>query len=104
MIDQCGRTVSVDVSVNAGAVSDINIFKISKMCLIKIADFPENTAPVNCSTGTCGKDFIRFCVIGGRPSAAPADSPPWDRDKNRVFMTGPAEVVFDGEWNPEKLT
>ena len=22
----------------------------------------------------------------------------WDREKNRVYMTGPAETVFDGEW------
>ena len=22
----------------------------------------------------------------------------WDRDKNRVYMTGPAETVFEGEW------
>lgn len=22
----------------------------------------------------------------------------WDKEKNTVFMTGPAEVVFDGEW------
>lgn len=22
----------------------------------------------------------------------------WDREKNTVYMTGPAEVVFDGEW------
>ena len=22
----------------------------------------------------------------------------WDREKDRVYMTGPAEVVFDGEW------
>lgn len=25
----------------------------------------------------------------------------WDRDNDRVYMTGPAEVVFDGEW-PDK--
>ncbi|MBU3874564.1 diaminopimelate epimerase [Faecalicatena sp. AGMB00832] len=23
----------------------------------------------------------------------------WDREKDTVYMTGPAEVVFDGEWN-----
>ena len=22
----------------------------------------------------------------------------WDRETDRVYMTGPAEVVFDGEW------
>ena len=22
----------------------------------------------------------------------------WDREKNRVYMTGPAETVFEGEW------
>ena len=22
----------------------------------------------------------------------------WDRENDRVYMTGPAEVVFDGEW------
>ena len=22
----------------------------------------------------------------------------WDREKNKVFMTGPAKVVFDGVW------
>ena len=23
----------------------------------------------------------------------------WDRENDIVYMTGPAEVVFDGEWN-----
>lgn len=22
----------------------------------------------------------------------------WDREKDTVYMTGPAETVFDGEW------
>jgi diaminopimelate epimerase len=23
----------------------------------------------------------------------------WDREKNTIIMTGPAETVFDGEWD-----
>ena len=26
----------------------------------------------------------------------------WDREKDTVFMTGPAVTVFDGVWNPEE--
>lgn len=27
----------------------------------------------------------------------------WDQEKNTVFMTGPAEVVFDGIWEPRQI-
>ena len=62
-----------------------------------------------CGTGACAvavscilngltDDYVTVKLLGGDLEIY------WDRDKNRVFMTGPAEVVFDGEWNPEKLT
>ena len=59
--------------------------------------------PLACGTGACavavacilnGKTEDTVCVklLGGDLLVQ------WDREKNKVYMTGPAEVVFDGEW------
>ena len=56
-----------------------------------------------CGTGACatavaailngfGKSPIRLHLNGGDLLIE------WDRDTNQVFMTGPAEEVFEGEW------
>ena len=56
-----------------------------------------------CGTGTCAvavacvlngltEDAITVHLLGGDLYIE------WDREKNTVYMTGPAEVVFDGEW------
>ena len=55
-----------------------------------------------CGTGACAsavaailcgytEEEITLHLLGGDLRVR------WDRDKNRVFMTGPAQVVFDGE-------
>lgn len=59
-----------------------------------------------CGTGACAvavscvlngltEDEVTVKLLGGDLQIK------WDREKDTVFMTGPAEVVFDGEW-PEK--
>ena len=56
-----------------------------------------------CGTGTCAvavacvlngltEDAITVHLLGGGLYIE------WDREKNTVYMTGPAEAVFDGEW------
>ena len=56
-----------------------------------------------CGTGACAvavacalngltEDEVTVKLIGGDLQIK------WDREKNTVYMTGPAEVVFDGEW------
>ena len=56
-----------------------------------------------CGTGACAvavacalngltEDEVRVKLLGGDLQIK------WDREKNTVYMTGPAEVVFDGEW------
>ena len=56
-----------------------------------------------CGTGTCPvavacvlngltEDAITVHLLGGDLYIE------WDREKNTVYMTGPAEAVFDGEW------
>lgn len=56
-----------------------------------------------CGTGACAvtvacilngltEDEITVKLLGGDLKIR------WDREKNTVFMTGPATVVFDGEW------
>lgn len=56
-----------------------------------------------CGTGACAvavacilngltKDTVTVKLLGGDLHIT------WDRDKNTVFMTGPARVVFDGEY------
>ena len=56
-----------------------------------------------CGTGACAvavacalngltEDEVTVKLLGGDLQIK------WDREKNTVFMTGPAEVVFDGEW------
>lgn len=56
-----------------------------------------------CGTGACAvavacalngltEDEMTVKLLGGDLQIK------WDREKNTVYMTGPAEVVFDGEW------
>ena len=56
-----------------------------------------------CGTGACAvavacalngltEDEVTVKLLGGDLQTK------WDREKNTVYMTGPAEVVFDGEW------
>lgn len=56
-----------------------------------------------CGTGACAvavacvlngltEDEVTVQLLGGDLRIR------WDREKNRVYMTGPAETVFDGEW------
>lgn len=58
-----------------------------------------------CGTGACAvavacalngltEDEVTVKLLGGDLQIK------WDREKNTVYMTGPAEVVFDGEWKP----
>lgn len=57
-----------------------------------------------CGTGACAvavacilngltEDQVTVKLLGGDLLIE------WDREKDTVYMTGPAEVVFDGEWN-----
>ncbi len=57
-----------------------------------------------CGTGACAvavacilngltEDCVTVTLLGGDLQIE------WDREENVVYMTGPAEVVFDGEWN-----
>lgn len=57
-----------------------------------------------CGTGACAvavacilngltEDEVTVRLLGGDLFIK------WDREKDRVYMTGPAETVFDGEWN-----
>lgn len=57
-----------------------------------------------CGTGACAvavacilngltEDRMTVTLLGGDLQIQ------WDREENIVYMTGPAEVVFDGEWN-----
>lgn len=59
-----------------------------------------------CGTGACAvavscvlngltEDEVTVKLLGGDLQIK------WDREKDTVFMTGPAEVVFDGEWPEE---
>lgn len=56
-----------------------------------------------CGTGACAaavasvlngltEDEVTVKLLGGDLSIK------WDREKDTVYMTGPAEVVFDGDW------
>ena len=56
-----------------------------------------------CGTGACAvavacvlngytEEEVTVKLLGGELQIR------WDREKDRVYMTGPAEVVFDGEW------
>ena len=56
-----------------------------------------------CGTGACAvavacalngltEDEVTVKLLGGDLQIK------WDREENTVYMTGPAEVVFDGEW------
>lgn len=57
-----------------------------------------------CGTGACAvavscilngltEDKVTVKLLGGDLLIE------WDREADKVYMTGPAEVVFDGEWN-----
>lgn len=57
-----------------------------------------------CGTGACAvavacilngltEDNVTVKLLGGDLFIE------WDREKDTVYMTGPAEIVFDGEWN-----
>ena len=57
-----------------------------------------------CGTGACAvavacvlngltEDEVTVRLLGGDLQIK------WDRENDMVYMTGPAEVVFDGEWN-----
>lgn len=57
-----------------------------------------------CGTGACAvavacilngltEDEVTVTLLGGDLQIR------WDKNENIVYMTGPAEVVFDGEWN-----
>ena len=59
-----------------------------------------------CGTGACAvavacvlngltEDEVTVKLLGGDLKIK------WDREKDTVYMTGPAEVVFDGEWLEE---
>lgn len=57
-----------------------------------------------CGTGACAVAVA--CILNGLTEEAVTVSLlggdlqiQWDRKENIVYMTGPAEVVFDGEWN-----
>ena len=61
-----------------------------------------------CGTGACAvavacalngltEDEVTVKLLGGDLQIK------WDREKNTVYMTGPAEVVFDGEWRRASL-
>ena len=61
-----------------------------------------------CGTGACAvavscvlngltEDEVTVKLLGGDLQIK------WDREKDTVFMTGPAEVVFDGEWPEEGI-
>ena len=47
---------------------------------------------VACSLNGLTEDEVTVKLLGGDLQIK------WDREKNTVYMTGPAEVVFDGEW------
>ena len=56
-----------------------------------------------CGTGACAAAVA--CVLNGLTEEEVTVRLPggdlqicWDREKDTVYMTGPAEVVFDGEW------
>ncbi len=56
-----------------------------------------------CGTGACAVAVA--CVLNGLTGDEVTVKLPggdlkirWDREKDTVYMTGPAEVVFDGEW------
>ena len=56
-----------------------------------------------CGTGACAVAVA--CVLNGLTEDEVTDrllggdlQIRWDREKDTVYMTGPAEVVFDGEW------
>mgnify|MGYP001397758121 FL=1 len=60
-----------------------------------------------CGTGACAVAVA--CVLGGLTEEKISVRLlggdlfiEWDREKDTVYMTGPAEVVFDGEWKEEK--
>lgn len=60
-----------------------------------------------CGTGACAAAVA--CVLNGLTETEVTVKLlggnlfiQWDRENNKVYMTGPAEVVFDGVWEPKK--
>ena len=47
---------------------------------------------VACALNGLAEDEVTVKLLGGDLQIK------WDREKNTVYMTGPAEVLFDGEW------
>ena len=52
---------------------------------------------VSCVLNGLTEDEVMVKLLGGDLQIK------WDREKDTVFMTGPAEVVFDGEWPEEGI-
>ena len=61
-----------------------------------------------CGTGCCAtavacvlngltKEEVEVEVLGGKIQIS------WEREENLVYMTGPAEIVFEGEINIDHL-
>lgn len=48
---------------------------------------------VACALNGLGEDEMRVKLLGGDLLIQ------WDRENDKVYMTGPAETVFDGVWN-----
>lgn len=60
-----------------------------------------------CGTGACAVTVA--CILNGLTEDEVTVTLPggdlqiqWDRKEDIVYMTGPAEVVFEGEWNHQK--
>lgn len=60
-----------------------------------------------CGTGACAVAVA--CILNGLTEEEVTVTLPggdlqiqWDRKEDIVYMTGPAEVVFEGEWNHQK--
>ena len=52
MQNGCRRLVPVLIAVDPGTVTDIQIFQISKMRFVKIADLLKYLTSVNCRSAT----------------------------------------------------
>lgn len=75
MVNPRLRTVPVLISGDSGAVSDINIFQISKMLFVKQADLPQYFRPIDGGAGAYGKNFAGPAVFLRRFALSPGVSP-----------------------------
>ncbi len=82
--DLGGRAEHISVTVDPGAVSDVDVFQICEMSLVKVSDLSKSAAAVDRSACACREYLICFRVICDRASCAPAD-PPAD---HRIEITG----------------